>query len=166
MTLVNWQRLTLSLAGLMCLAVGCGGGADGPFDPNAFVDASDISAKETWTISGEGLSDPYAAIDGNMATAAQAPEGYQQAALTIDLGELCQFNMIGIAHGAEEHGYAKVLAVLISRDGRTYTRQKLAPGLRATTIISLIEPVLARYVRIEVVRPHWQAWSVAEVQFK
>ena len=166
MTRLNWQQLALSLAVLMCLAVGCGGGADGPFDPNAFVPGSRISAKTMWSASGEGLSDAHAAIDGNVGTAAQAPEGYQNAALTIDLGEQCFFNMIGIAHGQEEHGFAKVLAVLISSDGRTYTRLKLAPGQRDTTIISLIQPVLARYVRIEVVRPHWQAWSIAEVQLK
>ena len=158
---------TLSVLVLAALAaVGCNGGGQGPFDSDAQVPASSISPRSSWSASGQGLSNDAASIDGDLATRATTASGYEEASLTIDLAKPCLFNLIAIDHGDHETGYAQRLAVLTSMDGREYTRQKVAPGQRGTTLIALVTPVMARYVRIEVVRPHWQPWSVAEVQFK
>ncbi|MHC4986325.1 MAG: discoidin domain-containing protein [Planctomycetota bacterium] len=158
---------TLTVLVVVALAaIGCNGGGEGPFDQNAQAPASSISPRPSWSISGQGVSNDAAAIDGDLSTRAVTASGYEEASLTVDLGKPCLFNLIVIDHGDHETGYAERLAVLTSMDGLEYTRQKVASGQRGRTWIALVTPVMARYVRIEVVRPHWQPWSVAEVQIK
>jgi len=55
------------------------------------------------------------------------------------------------------------VAVATSLDGEAFVERHQAPGTRRVTILSLPEPVLARYVRVRAARPGDQPWSLAEV---
>ena len=83
--------------------------------------------------------------------------------LTIDLKEMVLFQMVVIDHGRDEHGYCRRVGVATSADGEAFADRHPAPGTRRLTILSLPEPVLARYVRLRVVRPGPRPWSIAEV---
>jgi len=124
--------------------------------------ATAVSARTTWRVGGD-LKEVKNAVDGSRVTAAVSEPAYQNAHVTIDLGKPCLFNMVVIDHGPEEMGFCRRLAVLTSLDGQNYTRRTVGPGTRRVTILSLITPILARYVRLQVVATGDRPWSVGEV---
>ena len=156
---------TMLLLSVVVASPGCGG-SDGTFKRKVTPPAADVSDKETWSIEGRGVQDPGWAIDGDIGTRARSTEGYRTASLTIDLGKACLFNMVAIEHGDDPIGYADMLTISTSLDGRAYTRRTVAPGNRKRSIVALVTPTLAQYVRIEVERPSYRPWSVAEIQLK
>ena len=121
-----------------------------------------LSPRSDWLISGE-LRDPHYAVDGNDSTAAVSGSDYQGATLTIDLGKLCQFNMVIVEQGNGRYGFPRRLGVLTSSDGVNFRKQMEVPGLRRVTTALLVQQVLARYVRLEAIVPGDKPWSVAEV---
>ena len=126
----------------------------------------ELTPKSAWTVQARGVQNPDYATDGDPNTYATTPEGYRDAALTVDLGEPSLFNMLVIDHGDYEDGYAQRLVVSTSMDGQTYKRRAIAPGNRVVSNVCIVTPVLARYVRIEVVESWWHPWSIAEIQLK
>lgn len=150
---------------VLITTVGCPGG--GNFDPEAQSAAAGITPRADWTCRGQGVDNPAAAIDGNMESRATTPSvSYRGATLTVDLGGPSLFNMVVIDHGSDPMGFAQRVAVSTSRNGESYTRCAIAPGNRRVTIVCIVTPVLARYVRIEAMQPGTRAWSVAEIQLK
>lgn len=127
-----------------------------------FMGNQRITPRSRWVASGD-LQNLSAATDGAISTAAVSGRSYRGAQITFDLGKPCLFNLATIEHGPDEFGYCRRVSLLISNDGRNFTQQATIPGLRRVTTISLIRPVLARYVRIRVAQPGSRAWSVAEV---
>jgi len=123
-----------------------------------------VSAKSQWSASGT-LQNVYSAIDGETSTAARARSRGNDT-ITIDLGKVCYFNLVVIDHGPHEDACARRLAVLTSLDGRDFSYQCSAPGKRQVTNVMLDRPVLARYLRIQVVVPGLEPWSVAEVSLQ
>ncbi len=123
---------------------------------------TDISPKRTWLVTGE-LLDVTSAADSDFTTSARSDYEYSGATLTVDLRRVCLFQTVILEHGASEHGHPRKLAVATSIDGKTYTLRHTAPGKRRVTILSLPEPVLARYVRLRVVQPGPRPWNVAEI---
>lgn len=104
-----------------------------------------------------------AAIDGDINTAASAASATSGATVTLNLGRSSVFNMIILAHGSREWGFATQLTVSTSLDGRRFTEQIVTPGCRKVTYIPLFKPVRARYVRIQASRPGSQPWALAEI---
>jgi hypothetical protein len=142
-------------------AVGCGGanwgsGGQGP---------GTVGPKGGWTASGSGLDDPAAAIDGRAATAATGGVNSRNAWLTIDLGQPRMFNLVAIEH-ADARGCARQVAVLTSIDGESFTHRMTASGGRGTTVVNLISPTLARFIRIQVVEAGERPWSIGEVHIQ
>ncbi len=153
---------------LAVIAAGVLTGCDGSngFDESSQAPASRIAPKSGWMVQARGVQNADYAIDGNPSTYATTPEGYREAALTIDLGEPSLFNMLVVDHGDEADGFARRLVISTSMDGQTYKRRAIAPGNRVVSNVCIVTPVLARYVRIEVIESWWQPWSVAEIQLK
>ncbi len=149
---------------LIVAAVGC---EDDPaFDPAAQAAAAGVTPRSQWQVRGRDIQDAELAIDGNMATRATTSSSYGSAALTIDLGDPSLFNMLVLEHGSDDMGFAQRVGVSTSLDGQSYTRRAIAPGNRRVTIVCIVTPVLARYVRIEAMKPGQRPWSLAEVQLK
>ncbi len=121
-----------------------------------------LTPRHRWLAFGD-LRDPLKAIDGNISTAAVTGDNYRNAALTIDLGKMCQLNMVAIEHGADQFGYCRTLAILTSDDGREFYSQAVVPGLRRVTTVVLPKQVLARYVRLQAIEEGHRPWSIAEV---
>lgn len=149
---------------LATLLVGCDGqvyppnGAKGP--------AAAISDRSLWRVSGD-LRNIRSAIDGDVYTAAVSDFDYRNAVVTIDLGKPCLFNMIVIDHGsAGAGGYCRRVAVLTSNDGRNFTQCYSVAGTKRFTILNMITPVLARYVRLHAAVPGEKPWSIAEMYLK
>jgi hypothetical protein len=124
-----------------------------------------LTPRSMWKAAGP-LRDPAKAVDGDSATAAVTEGSYGGAALDIDLGEVCFFNMVAIAHGPDETGFCARVAVETSLDGKDFSRWAEVPGTRRVTFVNLITPVLARYVRLKVVAEGSRPWSVAEVHLQ
>jgi len=141
------------------LWVGCAGVS---YSDGAHSPAAAVTPKRLWRAQGS-LQNAHLAIDGNQATAAVAALPYNGAALTIDLAKPCLFNMIAIEHGPDEWGFARRVSVLTSLDGEVFTNRFTASGTRWISIFCLIEPTLARYIRLQAVVPGQRPWSVAEV---
>jgi len=147
------------------LLAGCNG--DGAFDPEAQSAAAGVPSRDQWALRARGVDNPELAADGNMSSrATTSSTSYRGATLTIDLGGPSLFNMVVIDHGPDEKGYAQRVGVATSLNGETYTRRAIAPGNRRVTIVCIVTPVLARYVRIEAMLPGTRAWSLAEIQLK
>ncbi len=121
-----------------------------------------ITPKSTWKASGSA-TDPSAAIDGLMSTAARADFRSGGTDLIIDLQEPCHFQMIKIDHGQSEFGHGSRIGVATSMAGRVYTERHVGSGTRRITYLSLPQTVLARYLRLRVVKPGRRPWIVAEV---
>jgi hypothetical protein len=120
-----------------------------------------ISDRSIWRAAGEGLAEPHKAFDGDKHTAAIAPGNALNARLTIDLGKPCIFNTIIIDNG--EGSWPGQLTVSTSTDGREYTQRHVGPGTRRFTIISLIRPTLARYIRLQATSPAGGQWEIHEL---
>lgn len=153
-------RHNVAVASLVFAAAGCAPSevyTDGP-KPQA----SSVSPRSRWQASGD-LRDVQKAIDGSLATAAVSPSTYHNAQITIDLGKSCVFNFVAIDHGADELGFCRRVAVLVSQDGKNFAQVEAVPGTRRVTVINLVSPVLARYVRLVAVVPGDRPWSIAEI---
>ena len=160
-------RLLACIFGAVSLLalVGCNPtfNADGPRVPRG-----GISAMTRWTISApqgqfEGLEN---AIDGSSQTAAKASGDYTGASFTVDLGRHCIFNMIVLAHGREENGYAGRVGIEVSTDGKTFQGGWSSLGTRAQTYIPLLTPITARYVRITATEASVMGWVISQVYFQ
>jgi len=127
--------------------------------------AASVSHRSRWQASGS-VSNPNNAIDGNIATAALSGNSYENATLTINLGKTCVFNLVVIDHGQRAMGFCRRLAVAMSMDGKTFKHVYAASGTKRITYLWLPSPVLARYVRLQVVVPGRKPWSVAEVHLQ
>ena len=156
-----WKKLALLLTCLAATAAGCAVApiypADGPKSP-----AAAVTSRRQWKASGD-LRDPEKAIDGTPDTAAIGDPLRSGAAITIDLGKACLFNMVAVDHGLNETGFCRRLVLLSSMDGSTFERRYAVPGTRRITTLCLVSPVLARYIRLEAVIPGEAPWSIAEV---
>ena len=127
--------------------------------------AAAISPRSAWKAQGS-VSDVAEAIDGNPTTAAVTGTQYQQAYITIDLGKPCVFNMVAVQHGADQFGFARRLGLWTSLDGQTFTKVHEVPGTRRITYMLPIKPILARYVKLQVVVAGLRPWSVAEIHLQ
>ena len=122
-----------------------------------------ITPKTSWTVSGN-LNDLKAAIDGNVNTAAHSTQyQYEGSEITLDLKGMCLFQTIIIDHGKESEGYARLVAVKTSADGREFKDRYTGVGSQRVTLLLLPEPVLARYIRLQVVRAGYRPWAVGEI---
>lgn len=127
---------------------------------------TDISEKSTWTARGS-VSEPQAAIDGQLATAARGDHSAGASAgtsdLVIDLGRPCLFQTVILDHGHDEHGYCARVGVETSVDGKVFLRQHEAPGTRRATFLCLPGAVTARFIRLRALVPGNRPWTIAEV---
>ncbi len=120
---------------------------------------------KAWKVSGE-LENTGAAVDGRIDTAATSAPSGLGASLTIDLGKTSLFNMVVIEHGPNPEGYARRVSVFTSVDGQKFTLLHTSPGTRRRTYLSVLTPVLARYVKLQAIIEEGRPWSVAEVYFQ
>ncbi len=148
---------------LLAFVAGC----NGEFSHNApRPGGSRVSSPSEWEIDGD-LAYVERAIDQNPESVAMAMMPQQQATVTVDLGKACLFNTVVVSHGLEnQHGYVRRLAVSTSLDGKTFSRRYVGSGTRRKTILPIITPVLARYVRLEVLQPGDKPWAIAEIFFQ
>lgn len=155
----KWSIVFVFLAFCSACSAGCLGPLyhEGPRAP-----AAAISARSTWVVFGD-LMGPEKAIDGNFSTAAVSEVSGNNNTITIDLGKPCLFNMVVIEHGRNEFGFSRRVALLTSMDGQDFTHRHDAPGTRGVTILCVVRPILARYVRLQVIEPGRQQWTVAEI---
>jgi hypothetical protein len=144
----------------MTLASGCEGVSESAGGSPA--PGSAVTPQKNWRAYGD-LRDPGKAIDGDLSTAAVSGNSYTNASIEIDLGKPCTFNRIIVEHGPDEMGYPNRMALYTSMDGHSFTPQGEVAGRRKVTNMSLIRPVLARYVRLQAVSPGARPWSVAEI---
>ena len=122
-----------------------------------------ISPKSQWRATSVTMSEPEAAVDGRLRTAAVGPAA-PKAELLIDLGKPCVFNRVTVEHGTnDDEAYPRQLALQTSMDGRVFYTRKVVLGTRWRTNFSLITPTLARYIRLEVKKAGTGSWRVAEV---
>jgi hypothetical protein len=126
---------------------------------------SSLTPKKTWHAAGN-LRDPAKAIDDDTGTAAVSTNSYANAFIDVDLGKVCLFNRIIVDHGPDEYGFPTRMAVYTSLDGQSFSPLTQVAGKRKVTNVLLISPVLARYVRLQVVSPGPRPWSVAEISFQ
>ena len=122
-----------------------------------------VSPCTSWAITGDHMNNVQWAIDDVLVTAATSDAYYTSAAVTVDLGKPCVFNMVVLDHGIERDGYARRTAVYISMDGKNYQYQYAVPGTRRVTILNWVTPVMARYVRVQAIAPGDRPWSIAEL---
>lgn len=156
-----WMILPVAL----WMAAGCEPG--GLYENTRQFASGTVTARERWRAAGPAFDAPGKAVDGRSATAAVTGSDYANADLTIDLGEVCLFNTVVIDHGtAGQMGFPRRVAVLTSDDGERFERQTTSPGTRRVTVIPLIRPTLARYVRFRALVPGGRPWSVAEVHLQ
>ncbi len=144
-----------------CVAVGLMGCGSGYVEGPRFAQGT-VTPKRKWKVSGS-LSNPDRVLDGDAFSAAFSARYYNAGELTIDLGEMCMFNMVVIDHGSEEMGFCRRVAVETSVNGKDFTKRAEVSGTRRVTVISIVTPTLARHVRLKVISPGERRWSVAEI---
>lgn len=154
---VRWIARAAFLCGV-ALCSGCP-----PIAPE--IPSSDITPRSTWRASGD-LRDPAKAVDGLLSTAAVSGGAYTNSFIELDLGKVCLFNRIIVEHGPDEQGFPARMAVYTSQNGETFTLQGEFPGKRHVTNVTLLSPVLARFLRLQAVSPGLRPWSVAEIQLQ
>jgi len=149
---------------VIALAAAWLGGCGGPIygRQSGSLPTASITDRATWQISGT-LKNLPSAIDGDVATSAVSFPAGGNGVVTLDLGKPCVFNLIVVDHGPSEMGYAARLAVLTSLDGQKFTRRHVASGTRRVSLLNIVTPTLARYVRLQVVQPGALPWSVGDV---
>ncbi|MCY2932189.1 MAG: discoidin domain-containing protein [Planctomycetota bacterium] len=122
-----------------------------------------ISPKAQWRATSATMSEPEAAIDSRLQSAAVGPS-VPKAELLIDLGKPCLFNRVILDHGTnDDEAYPRQVALQTSMDGRVFYTRKTGLGTRWRTNFSLITPTTARYVRLEVIKAGTGSWRIAEV---
>jgi hypothetical protein len=150
---------------LLLATAGCGDDmASRPPDADTgHAVATTVTPKSQWHATSVTMSEPEAAVDGRLQTAAVGP-AVPKAELLIDLGRACLFNRVIIDHGTnDDEAYPRQLALQTSMDGRVFYTRKVVLGTRWRTNVSLITPTLARYVRLEVKKAGIGSWRVAEI---
>lgn len=158
---MNYLRKCTGLLLLLVVTVGCEVTPIYKPTTGGYFGA-DITPKNTWSARGN-LTNPAAAIDENLATAARSNYQYAGAELTIDLKRVCLFQTVIIEHGAARAGHCRSVDISTSIDGKTFSNRNTSPGTRRVTIVSLPKATLARYVRIKAARPGRSRWAIAEV---
>lgn len=153
-------RLALLVLAAAVLCAGCVGPTYG--EGAGKLPAAAITPRQAWTAYGV-LEHPELAIDDKANTAAVSGDSYAQATLTIDLGKPCFFNMVVVDHGFRKDGFCRQMALLTSMDGRQFQRLQAVYGTRRLTIVALVTPRMARYIRLEALEPGTEPWAVAEV---
>jgi hypothetical protein len=121
-----------------------------------------VPDRSKWTARGN-LKDAGNGVDGNINTLAVAVDGAANSSLMIDLGKPGLLNMVVVDHGRNEFGFARRMLVSTSLDGERFTQRHSGPGTRRVSTMMLITPVLARYVRLDVLLPGDRPFTVAEV---
>lgn len=156
----HYFAMAALLVGAVC--VGCD---IQPPPPERRAVAGAISLSSTWRITsqGGGFKNLQSAIDGQTLTAAMTSEPYRGASITIDLGRKCLFNLIGILHGREEHGYARIVSVYTSLDGKSFEKRYTTAGTRAATYLPIFTPIRARYVRLVAEEAGPRPWTLSEI---
>jgi hypothetical protein len=141
---------------------GCSGSAG--FDLNKPA-RNTISPPSKWKITcPEGdFTNIGNAIDGSSRTMAISKANYNGASFTIDLGRICNFNMIVILHGSKERNFPKKIVVSTSVDGKQFMNVHTAPGTRKYTYLALLTPVNARYLRLTAVAQGAKPWAISGV---
>ena len=124
--------------------------------------AASITPRSQWKVSG-AVSNPAAAVDNDLHTAALTGPDYIGAAAVVDLGKPCSFQTVIIDHGVNEMGFARQVELASSLDGQNYQHEYSTAGARRVTIICLPKPILARYIRLVAEAPGTQPWSLAEI---
>ena len=150
------------VAAAMALAGGCNGADYSANNNGTAQQGHPISDRSRWSVSGD-LADMDSAIDGSRGTAAVGRGVQSRASFTIDLGKVCLFNMVTIHHGPNEWGFCRRVALLTSLDGEKFQYRWAAPGTRRVTILCVMTPILARYVRLQAMAVGEQPWSIGEV---
>jgi hypothetical protein len=145
------------------LLAGCSGQVYDPAAGAALPGA--IPNRYTWRASGD-FPKPVFAIDGDVNTVTSTVASYGNASMTIDLGKASIFNMVVMDHGVYEYGFPRRVAVLTSLDGKNFSYRFAGPGTRRVTILSLMTPTMARYVKLQAVEPGDKPWSIAELYFQ
>ena len=154
-------RLVLAAALAACV-LGCDGTTGYPED--RMQPAAEVTPRAQWrAVEATGVQNAELAFDGEESSAASASSGYRGATLTIDFGKVCLFNQIVLHHGPAEMGFARRIAISTSMDGETFRKRFDGPGTRKVRIFLLVAPALGRYVRLQVVQPGAQPWSIGEV---
>jgi hypothetical protein len=159
------ERLPVAILLSVALAAMAGCEASPIYDANPRSLIGSVPERAKWTATGS-MKDAANAVDGNLNTAAVAPDDGRPASLLIDLGRPGLLNMIVIDHGREEFGYARQFVAYTSLDGQRFTRRHAASGTRRVSSLLLISPVLARFIRLEVIVPGDRPWTVAEVHMQ
>jgi len=129
------------------------------------VDIGCVPDRSLWEAYGT-VENPGHAIDGNINTAAIGASRGRAASLVVDLGKPGTFNMVVIDHGRNALGFAREVEVYTSLDGKSFKRRYRALGTRRVSTFCLMEPVLARYVRLDAVEAGDQPWSLAEIHLQ
>ena len=153
---------------VVMLAAGCGPTGDLMTQHPQTValhEGAVIAPAGRWRAGSAMMSNPTNAIDGKTGTYAVANDP-STGSITIDLSKPCSFNSIRILHGSAEHAYGAEIALLTSLDGRQFSRRHVQQGQRKVTNICLIKPILARYIRLQVIRPGPEAWKIAEIDVR
>ena len=157
-------RLFLAMTLAACM-VGCDGATN--YDENRMPPAANVAPRAEWTAhEATQILNAERAFDGNRSSAATTSSSYRGAALTIDLGKECMFNMIVIYHGNDEMGFVSRITVSTSMDGKTFVKRFDGPGTRRVSTFLLVRPVVGRYVRLQVVHPGQRPWSIAEIYIR
>ncbi len=165
MTRTNTILLTL-LTGMFFLGLsGCDPEfkQDGPrFMPHM------ISSPSSWSITSRNgtFLNLNGAIDSMNMTAATTVGDYRNASVILDLSRPCMFNMVAVLHSVNEFGYASMVSLDTSNDGKKWTHRLTIPGTRKVTYFPLLTPVTARYVRITAIRPGRLGWHISEIYFQ
>ena len=154
---------------LAAVAAFCSAGCDGTGEYNSrnIFPAAALTPRSEWAaFSSAEVSNIEAAIDGSDGTAAETGYDYKDASVIIDLGKACMFNEVIVSHDPHEMGYAHRVAVLTSMDGKTFRKCFDGPGNRKVSYFLLVAPVLARYVKLQVVYPGAEPWSLGEIYLR
>jgi hypothetical protein len=141
------------------VAVGCGS----EFTRGRGPGGSRVTHSREWTVRGD-LSNPQYMTDDRDATVSISGGSYRGAEITVDFAKPCMLNMIVMRHGSEhEKGFPRRVAVATSMDGENWKHTMVGLGTRRVTVLSLVTPTLARYVRLRALEEGGEPWAIAEL---
>jgi hypothetical protein len=147
---------------LLSLAV-AGAGCGSEFTRGRGPGGSRVTPSRDWTVGGDLKNAEYMTDDRD-ATAAISGGSYRGAEVTVDFSKPCLMNMIVMRHGdAHEKGFPRRVAVATSMDGENWKHTMVALGKRRVTVISLVTPTLARYIRLRALEEGSEPWAVTEL---
>ncbi|MBN2296619.1 MAG: discoidin domain-containing protein [Pirellulales bacterium] len=162
------ERVILCVVACLGLMLGLLAGCDPNLTHGKTLLPNAMSPYTEWKISATGarFNNIQHAMDGFNATYASTRGGYQGASITIDLGRPCMFNMVALLHSDQGMGFARLVALSTSMDGKKFTHEYTAPGTRKVTYLLPMTRITARYVRLTAVRPGSEPWSISEIYFQ